>query len=286
MSGSRLAPFTQSRDGRKNSRPCTRAAAAGLAAALLLSALTGCKPRKLAAPAPTPTRTDAPTSQPTPSATPLPAPELRASIAPERIQPGESALLTWESRHASSVRIEPAIGPVDGSGQIRLFPDRTTAYRLRATGPGGSADAAVTIEVGGASEAPVSSEDIPPDPSLPLDERFKQAVKPVFFEFDRAELGLEAQRVLDGNAAWLTRPDNLEVRFIIQGHCDVRGTDEYNLALGDKRAQVVRNYLVSKGVDPIRIGTVSFGEERPFALGNTEEDHALNRRAHFVLVNR
>lgn len=256
-----------------------------MAAALLLTVLTACGPRRTATPAP-PARRVSTDSRTTPSGTPLPAPELQANIAPERIQPGESALLTWESRHASSVSIEPGIGPVDGVGQIRLFPDRSTAYHLTASGPGGRVDVSVTVEVGGKDEVPIASEDIPPDSALPLDERFRQAVKPVFFEFDMAELDAEARRVLDGNAAWLTRPDNLQVRFIIQGHCDVRGTDEYNLALGDKRAQAARNYLVSKGVDPDRIVTVSYGEERPFELGDSEEAHALNRRAHFVLINR
>ena len=256
------------------------------AALLICCAPLGCGPRKTPAPAGPPTRTPAPPSQPAPSDRPLPSPELQASVAPSRIQPGESALLTWESRHASRVSIAPGIGQVDRVGQLRLYPDVTTTYALTAAGSGGTVRREVTVAVGGLVEAPLKAEDIRPDPSLPLEERFRQAVQPVFFEFDKAELSPQAWRVLDANAAWLADPDNQGFQFIIQGHCDIRGTDEYNLALGDMRAQVARQHLVSKGVDPARIITVSFGEERPFELGGTEEAHALNRRAHFVLLNR
>lgn len=245
----------------------------------------GCGPRKPPTPVPPPNQRTSSPSQPTPSGVPLPTPELEASLVPARVLPGESALLTWRSRHASGVAIEPGIGTVDGVGQLRLFPDRTTTYRLTASGPGGITRRDVTVEVGASSpDAPLSAEDIRPDPGLPLEERFRQAVQPVFFEFDKAELGPQAKRTLDANAAWLMHSDNQGFQFIIQGHCDVRGTDEYNLALGDLRAQVVREYLVSKGVDPARIVTVSYGEERPFELGDSEEAHALNRRAHFVLI--
>ncbi|MEE8585993.1 MAG: OmpA family protein [Acidobacteriota bacterium] len=256
------------------------------AALLICCASLGCGPRKTPIPVPPPSRAPSPPSQPTPSGTPLPSPELQASVAPSRIQPGESALLTWETRHASGVSIVPGIGQVDGAGQLRLYPDLTTTYQLTALGPGGTARRNVTVEVGGLAEAPVRAEDIRPDPSLPLEERFRQAVQPIFFEFDKAKLSLEALRVLDANAAWLAHPDNQGFQFIIQGHCDLRGTDEYNLALGDLRAQVARQHLVSKGVGPARIITVSLGEERPFEWGDTEEAHALNRRAHFVLLNR
>lgn len=256
-----------------------------MAALLACGAASGCGPRNPPTPVPPPNRGSSSPSQPAPSDAALPAPELEASVAPARVQPGESALLTWQSRHASNVAIEPGIGAVDGIGQLRLFPDRTTTYRLTASGPGGTARRDVTVEVGNLSpDAPVSAEDIRPDPGLPLEERFRQAVQPVFFEFDKAELSPQAKRTLDANAVWLLHPDNQGFQFIIQGHCDVRGTDEYNLALGDLRAQVVREYLITKGVDPARIVTVSYGEERPFELGDTEEAHALNRRAHFVLI--
>ncbi len=254
--------------------------------ALSASMAIGCGPRKQPTPLPPPAPTPSPPSQPTPSDTPLPAPELRAGVAPSRIQSGESALLSWESWHASSVNIDPEIGPVDGVGQLRLYPDRTTTYQLTATGPGGMVRREVTVQVGDVDQAPVMAEDIRIDPSLPLEERFRLAVQPIFFEFDKADLSGEARKVLDANASWLAHPDNQGFQFIIQGHCDVRGTDEYNLALGDLRAQVARQYLASKGVDPARIITVSFGEERPFEVGDTEEAHALNRRAHFVLLNR
>jgi len=97
-------------------------------------------------------------------------------------------------------------------------------------------------------------------------------------------LSEEASLILDGNAEWLTRPENLGIRFLIEGHCDQRGTEEYNLALGDTRAQAVLAYLARQGIDLSRVRALALGEERPFDLRQTEEGWRLNRRAHFMLT--
>lgn len=101
----------------------------------------------------------------------------------------------------------------------------------------------------------------------------------VYFEFDSSALGPEARRVLEDNARWLI--DHPDVRIVIEGHCDERGTVEYNLALGARRAQAVRDYLVNLGVAADRIRTVSYGEERPAAPGHDEASWSRNRRAEF-----
>ena len=105
-----------------------------------------------------------------------------------------------------------------------------------------------------------------------------------FFDTDRFDLSPEARGVLAKNANWMLQYST--VLILVEGHCDERNTREYNLALGDRRANAVRDYLISLGVGATRIRTISYGEERPFALGNTEEAFRLNRRAHFVITAR
>jgi peptidoglycan-associated lipoprotein len=103
----------------------------------------------------------------------------------------------------------------------------------------------------------------------------------VFFEFDSASLTAEAQEILRAKAEWLR--DNPGVRVLIEGHCDERGTNEYNLALGDRRAYSSKAFLTDLGIDDARISIISYGEERPIASGASEEAWAKNRRAHFVI---
>jgi peptidoglycan-associated lipoprotein len=103
----------------------------------------------------------------------------------------------------------------------------------------------------------------------------------VFFEFDSASLTAEAQEILRAKAEWLR--DNPGVRVLIEGHCDERGTNEYNLALGDRRAFSSKAFLTDLGIDDARISIISYGEERPIAPGASEEAWAKNRRAHFVI---
>jgi len=105
-----------------------------------------------------------------------------------------------------------------------------------------------------------------------------------FFSFDSSALDPQNLSTLEANARWFSQPENAHVRFVLEGHCDERGTDEYNLALADKRAQVVRQHLMDAGIDPIRMTTIALGEERPFETGHSEAAWASNRRVHFVLI--
>ena len=98
----------------------------------------------------------------------------------------------------------------------------------------------------------------------------------VFFGFDRSDLSPQARNTLDQQAQWLQTYS--QVTILVEGHADERGTREYNLALGDRRATAVRNYLVAQGVDPSRIRTISYGKERPAVLGSNESAWAQNRR--------
>ncbi|MEE8611717.1 MAG: peptidoglycan-associated lipoprotein Pal [Sphingomonas aquatilis] len=105
----------------------------------------------------------------------------------------------------------------------------------------------------------------------------------VLFGTDQSDIDADARAILDSQAAWMQRYPN--VRATIEGHCDERGTREYNLALGDRRANAAKNYLVAKGIDPSRLTTISYGKERPVALGSDEAAWAQNRRAVTVVLN-
>ncbi len=189
--------------------------------------------------------------------------------------------MIWQAQHSDQVIIDHNIGAVDTSGKIKFFPDATTTYQVVAEGAGGRTERAVTIEVSAGPDGDISEEDLLLGS---IEERFEHSIKPIFFPFDRAILSAEAKADLDNNSRWLQREENRHLRFVLEGHCDERGSEEYNLALGDLRAQVVRGYLLERGVEPSRITAISLGEERPFDSRRTEEAWTLNRRVQFVLV--
>lgn len=109
-------------------------------------------------------------------------------------------------------------------------------------------------------------------------------IQDAFFGFDEAALSSDAQTALSTSAEWLR--SHSEYNLLIEGHCDERGTEQYNLALGDRRANTAKDYLMTLGIDGSRIRTVSYGEERPFDNGHDDSAWAKNRRAHLVLVGR
>jgi len=131
---------------------------------------------------------------------------------------------------------------------------------------------------------------VPPEPvpndaisSASLDDLNRNSpLKPVFFELDSSDLSRDGQRVLDENAGVLKRYASWTIT--VEGHCDERGTAEYNLALGERRAASARAYLVSLGISGDRLRIVSYGKEFPFDPGHDETAYAKNRRAHFVIT--
>jgi peptidoglycan-associated lipoprotein len=110
---------------------------------------------------------------------------------------------------------------------------------------------------------------------------FRRNVQDILFDYDKADIRPDQVSRLQGNAAFLR--DHPEVRFTVEGHCDERGSEEYNLGLGDRRANAVREYLVSQGLPAGRVNTVSFGEERPACRDQSEDCFQRNRRAGFTL---
>ncbi len=110
----------------------------------------------------------------------------------------------------------------------------------------------------------------------------KGYLKDAFFDFDKADLREDARTALSADADWLKQYSSIQV--LVEGHCDERGTEEYNLSLGEKRASAVKGYLASLGVDASRIRTVSYGKDRPFCTDHNESCWQENRRGHFVIT--
>jgi peptidoglycan-associated lipoprotein len=236
-------------------------AAAGLAALLTIA---GCH-KKNEAPAPP--------SAPPPTA---PAPMATITANPTTIEPGGSSTLTWHTTDASNVSIV-GLGTVASSGTQTVTPTQTTSYHLVAQGDGGTADATatVTVSTGGAPPAaPVTESNID-------ENTFEQNVKPVFFDYDSYDIRPDAQTTISTDANFLNQHPNLKV--VIGGYCDERGSTEYNLALGENRANAAKQALVSAGVSPDRLRTVSYGKEKQFCTDHTEACWQQNRRAQFTL---
>ncbi len=110
---------------------------------------------------------------------------------------------------------------------------------------------------------------------------WKSNVKDVFFDYDKAELRGDARALLQENARILK--ENPDAKVTLEGHCDERGTEDYNLALGPRRAEAVKGYLSDLGISASRLSTISYGEEKPFALGHDESAWSQNRRVHFII---
>jgi peptidoglycan-associated lipoprotein len=234
-----------------------KTAVAVVALALLLVA-AGCARRETAPPPPPPP--------------PAPAPTASLSANPSTIQQGQSTQLTWRTENADQVMIE-GIGPVDRSGSRSVTPTESTTYRLVARGPGGTQDATARVTV----TAP------PPkvEPTVGEAELFARNVRDIFYDYDRYDIRPDADPVLRRNADFLRQHPN--IRIVIEGHCDERGSTEYNLALGDNRALAARDALVRLGVSADRIRVISFGKEKPFCTESNEQCWQQNRRAHFVM---
>ncbi len=248
-----------------------RAATAGIILAALLIWGTGCA--KKVAPAPSPAAKAEPALPPAPAP---PPPTLTLSASPSAIEKGQATTLSWSSSNAAGVAIDGGIGTVEPSGSRVISPSASTTYTARATGPGGTAVAEVRVTV--TSPAAVTP---PPLPAISDSEFFAANIKDAFFDFDQYNIREDAQIALRENARLLR--DRRGIRFTIEGHCDERGSEKYNLALGDRRANAAKEFLVSQGIDGSRIDTVSYGKERNLCFEHNEECWQLNRRAHFVL---
>jgi len=217
----------------------------------------------------------APPPPPPPAAPPPARPTVTLQAAPAMVQRGQSTTLTWSSSNATTLNLAPGVGSVAPQGSTSVSPADSTTYVITATGPGGTADASARVTV-----TPPPPPPPPPAPQPTLDELFTRGVRDALFDFDRADIRPDAREALSQTAQFLR--SNTQVRVTIEGHCDERGSTEYNLALGDRRAQATKDFLVSLGVTADRMDTVSYGKERPACSDHTEDCWQQNRRGHFV----
>jgi len=156
-----------------------------------------------------------------------------------------------------------------------VTPTESTSYHLVARGPGGSADATARVTVNGSPVVTV------PVTTVSSADEFKASIQDAFFDYDTYDIRSDAQDVLSRDASWLAAHPNISI--VIGGYCDERGSNEYNLALGQNRADAAKNALISAGVAATRIRVISYGKEKPFCEESTEECWQQNRRAGFTL---
>ena len=233
---------------------------------------------------------------------PFPEPEISLTVAPVSVERGRIGTLSWNTRFADSIELTPAPGSVEPKGSLNVVPADTTTYTLVARGRGGVRQVTVTLEV---TEPP------PPPPVAPLEaeeeafeleeagveitpltpvvspalvDLFAEAVQDIFFDFDKSEITETSAVTLQRAAQFLI--DHPEVRVLIEGHADEIFTEEYNLELGQRRAEATLAYVVALGVPPEQFDIISIGESLPFCTESAGETcRQLNRRGHFVLLN-
>ncbi len=216
-------------------------------------------------------KTKVPPPPPPPPAPPSPTASI--SVSPDTIQTGQSATLTWQTTNATDVSIG-GIGAVQASGSQSVSPTASTTYHLTAKGSGGSQEATTRLTVT-QPPPPMAATPSPTDEDL-----FGQHVKDVYFDYDKSDIRADQQGDIQADAQFLNQHPG--INFTVEGHCDSRGSTEYNLALGDQRASSVKNALVAAGVSASRIKTISYGIEKPFCLEENEACWQQNRRGHFV----
>jgi len=235
----------------------------------------GCKKK---APPPPP-----PPPPPTPTVAPPPAPAAPtiASFAaePSSIERGQSSTLTWNVTNATNVAIDNSIGTVQPSASRRVFPGSSTTYTLTATGPGGTQTATATVNV---TEPPPPPP--PPTAAKPtIEQMLSGTVVDAYFDYDKSDIREDARAALtkDADALKAIFASFPDATVTIEGHCDDRGSAEYNLALGDRRAAAAKEFLTQLGVPGEKLKTISYGKERPQCTDENEACWQKNRRAHF-----
>jgi peptidoglycan-associated lipoprotein len=233
-------------------------------------------------PPPTPAATGggAP-SQPPPAGTPVIA---EFSIEPSTIERGQSAVLRWNVTGSNNVAISNGLGTVPPTGTQRITPQQTTSYVLTAGGPGGDASRTATVTVTGPAPPPATNTNTSRTTDRrPLEARVQSDLQDALYDYDSNNIRDDARVALTTDAESLKRilVDFPTAKINIEGHCDERGSAEYNLGLGDRRATSAKDFLVQLGVPADRLMTISYGKERPVCTEGDESCWQRNRRAHF-----
>lgn len=209
---------------------------------------------------------------PTPPPQPA-APTATLAANPTVVQQGQSTTLTWQTSNANEITID-GLGTVPASGSKSITPNTSTTYTLTAKGPGGSQDASARVTV----NQPVAQA----TPSPSDEDLFAKNVKDVLFDYDKADIRPDQAGSAQGDASFLLQHPSIKV--VVEGHCDDRGSEEYNLALGTSRAESLKRSLVAQGVPAERVKTMSLGKEKPFCTDDNDSCWQQNRVDHFSMA--
>jgi peptidoglycan-associated lipoprotein len=244
---------------RVNKSTSNRIVVLGVLAFLMVA--SGCKKKEAAPPPPPPPKTVV----------------ANLTANPTSIEAGQSATLTWSTENATDVALDG--NKVDPSGSQTVSPTQTTTYHLTAKGAAGTQEATAQVSVTPkATPTPTPA----PTPTVTDDQLFAQMVKDVYFDYDKADLRPDAQQSL-AQAAQLIKQKGWKVQ--IEGNCDDRGSTEYNLSLGEHRADSAKQALLQAGVGADAIKTISYGKEKPQCTEQNEDCWQKNRRDHFTLLH-
>ncbi len=249
---------------------------ASLFAVSLAMFAAGCKKKAPPPPPPPP---------PAPAPAPAPAPKAptvtQFTAEPTSIQRGQSSTLRWEvSGDVTSVSINQGVGTVQNTGSRRVFPSDSTTYTLTASGPGGNTTASATVEV---TSPPPPPPPPAPAPTVTLEQRLSSEVQDAYFDYDKSDIRPDAREALTKDATALKSilSDFPDASIVVAGNCDDRGSAEYNLGLGDRRATAAKDFLVQLGVPADKLKTISYGKEKPVCTEENEACWQKNRRANF-----
>jgi peptidoglycan-associated lipoprotein len=260
-------------------RNLSRTLATAVFAAVLMISAAGCK-KKVPVPTPPPPTAPTATTEPPPAA-PLAVRINTFTGEPHSIERGQSATLRWSVGNSTDISIDQGLGAIAANGSRQVFPSQTTTYTLTAKSGGNQDTRSVTIEV---------SSSVPPPPprtagvALSGADVLGREAQDVYFDYDKNDIRADGRDTLTKDADVIKRILLADPTFtiVIEGHCDERGSEEYNLALGDRRALAVKEFLVQLGVPEDRLKTISFGKERPICTDETEGCYQKNRRGHLA----
>ena len=255
----------------------TQVGTAVFAAALMISA-AGCGKKTPVPTTPPPPATSNAPAEPPPSA-PLSVRINSFTGEPRSIERGQAATLRWSVGNSTDISIDQGLGAVAANGSRQVFPSQTTTYTLTAKSGGTQDTRSVTIEV---------SSSVPPPPprttgeKIPSGQILGREAQDVYFDYDKNDIRGDGRETLTKDADVIKRILSADPGFtiVIEGHCDERGSEEYNLALGDRRAQSVKDFLTSMGIPSGQLTLISYGKERPVCSDETESCWQRNRRAH------
>jgi peptidoglycan-associated lipoprotein len=258
-----------------------RTLSAAVFAATLFMATAGCK-KKVAAAAPPP---PAPKVEAPPPPQPKPQPPRIDTFAaePASVERGQSSTLRWSVANANNMSIDQGVGSVQANGTRQVNPGNSTTYTLTASGAGGTDTRSVTVTVN-APPPPPPAKPKPPVVTISSVEVLNREGQDIYFDYDMSDLRADAVRAATANADLLKRIFAQDSRFtvLIEGNCDERGSAEYNLGLGDRRATSLKDFYVMQGLPADRIKTISYGKEKPVCTDANEACYQRNRNDHMA----